>query len=67
MHVFARKTAPQKRAAQEKKNLHSNVADSQELLAALMEQNALLEAQNGELTQQLADMQEALSNLNANA
>lgn len=67
MHVFARKTAPQKRAAQEKKTLHNNVADSQELLAALMEQNALLEAQNGELTQQLADMQEALSNLNANA
>ena len=67
MHVFARKTAPRKRAAQEKKNLHSNVADSQELLAALMEQNALLEAQNGELSQQLADMQEALSSLNANA
>lgn len=67
MHVFGRKPAPQKRAAQEKKTLHTNVADSQELIAAIMEQNALLEAQNGELTQQLADMQEALSNLNANA
>ena len=63
MHVFNRKTEPQKRAAKEKKNLHENLADSQELIAALMEQNALLTAQNEELQSQLNDVQELTANL----
>lgn len=63
MHVFNHKTEPQKRAAKEKKALYENVADSQELIATLMEQNALLTAQNEELQNQLNDVQELTATL----
>ena len=63
MFVNNGKTAPQKRAAREKKELHTNMADSQELIAALIEQNDLLTAQNEELKSQLIDVQELTASL----
>lgn len=64
MFVSNRKNLPQKRATAERKANADNVADLQELVTALMEQNAELEARNAELVQQMADMQEAVSSLN---
>lgn len=64
MFVSNRKNLPQKRATAERKANAENVADLQELVTALMEQNAELEARNAELVQQMADMQEAVCSLN---
>lgn len=67
MFVANKKNLPQRRAAAERKNNAASVADLQELVTSLMEQNAILSARNEELVQQVADMQEAVSSLNANA
>lgn len=53
------KNLPQKRAIAEKKRSATSVADLQELVGALMEQNKML-------VTQIADMQEAVSGLNEN-
>lgn len=60
------KNLPQKRAIAEKKRSATNVADLQELVGMLMEQNTALAEQNEMLITQIADMQEAVSSLNEN-
>ena len=60
------KNLPQKRAIAEKKRSVTNVADLQELVGMLMEQNTALAEQNEMLITQIADMQEAVSSLNEN-
>jgi len=60
------KNLPQKRAIAEKERSATNVADLQELVGMLMEQNTALAEQNEMLITQIADMQEAVSSLNEN-
>ena len=60
------KNLPQKRAIAEKMRSATNVADLQELVGMLMEQNTVVAEQNEMLITQIADMQEAVSSLNEN-
>ena len=60
------KNLPQKRAIAEKRRSVTNMADLQELVGMLMEQNTALAEQNEMLIAQIADMQEAVSSLNEN-
>ena len=60
------KNLPQKRAIAEKRRAVTNMADLQELVGMLMEQNTTLAEQNEMLIAQIADMQEAVSSLNEN-
>lgn len=63
MHVFGRKNAARRRAAQKKAAQVANLQDAQEVIAQLMEQNAILTEQTEMLQQQLNDVQDVAAGL----
>ena len=63
MHVFGQKNAARRRATQEKAAQVANLQDAQEVIAQLMEQNAILTEQTEMLQQQLNDVQDVAAGL----
>jgi hypothetical protein len=63
MHLFNHGNSARKRAVQEKKQQVTNLQDAQDLIAELTEQNAALMEQVADLQQALNDVQEVAAGL----
>ena len=61
MYIINDKSAPKRRAEEQKKQLNSNMVDAQDVIATLMEQNAALSEENTQLTEKLTSLQSDIS------